>query len=353
MISLARGCLTIAMLPILFTSVVRADQKPAPPHVVLIVADDLGWADVSYHGGYVKTPAIDRLAREGVELDRFYVCPMCSPTRAGLMTGRYPIRYGLARAVIPPWRNFGLDTAEVTLPQVLARAGYKHRGMFGKWHLGHLDAKWHPLARGFTHFRGHYNGAIDYFTHLREGERDWHVDYTPSDEQGYTTDLIADAASRFIAKHAKDGPLFCYVPFNAPHSPFQAPQKYLDRYKHLPEGRKRTLAAMITCMDDGIGRILAAIDRAGIKQNTLVWFFSDNGGIRGVAENNLPLRGNKLDVFEGGVRVPACVRWPAGLQGGRKVTAPLANIDVLPTLMRVAGIKEHGGRPLDGWTRWT
>jgi arylsulfatase B len=348
MSSVVRGWLTGAILPLLLAGVARAEQKPAPPNIVLILADDLGWADVSYHGGYVKTPAIDRLAREGVELDRFYVCPMCSPTRAGLMTGRYPIRFGLARAVIPPWRKFGLDTAEATLPLVLAKAGYKHRGMFGKWHLGHLDAKWHPLARGFTHFRGHYNGAIDYFTHLREGERDWHVDYTPSDQQGYTTDLIADAASRFILEHANDGPLFCYVPFNAPHSPFQAPQKYLDRYKTLPAGRKRTLAAMITCMDDGIGRILAAIDRAGIKQNTLVWFFSDNGGIRAVAENNLPLRGDKLDVFEGGVRVPACVRWPAGLQGGRKVTAPLANIDVLPTLMRIAGVKEHGGRPLDG-----
>ncbi|MDH3582871.1 MAG: sulfatase-like hydrolase/transferase, partial [Phycisphaerae bacterium] len=334
------------------------------PNVVLILADDLGWADVGYHGGYIKTPHIDRLAREGVELDRFYVCPMCSPTRASLLTGRYAIRFGLSRAVIPPWRRFGLDTAETTLPQVLAKAGYRHRGIFGKWHLGHHEPKWHPIARGFTHFRGHYNGAIDYFTHEREGQRDWHVDFEPTREDGYTTDLIADAAARFIEQHADEGPFLCYVPFNAPHSPFQALQKYLDRYAHLDAAargkagggkrktkgpsRERILAAMISSMDDGIGHILAAIDRAGVRENTLIWFMSDNGGIKGVAKNNLPLRGDKLQVFEGGIRVPACVRWPAGFPGGRKLTAPMGCIDVLPTLMAAAGLREHGGKPLDG-----
>jgi arylsulfatase B len=232
------------------------------PNIVFILADDLGWADVGYHGGYIKTPNIDRLAREGVELDSFYVAPMCSPTRAGLLTGRYPIRFGLARAVIPPWRNFGLDTGEITLAVVLGKAGYAHRGAFGKWHLGHHDPKWHPLARGFTHFHGHYNGAIDYFTHEREGERDWHVNYEPSDEQGYSTDLIADGAANFIKEHSKDGPYFCYVPFNAPHSPFQVPAKYLQQYAHLGNAktanakggrkiaghRKQILAAMTAWM---------------------------------------------------------------------------------------------------------
>jgi arylsulfatase B len=329
------------------------------PNVVVILADDLGWADVSYHGGYIKTPQIDKLAKEGVELDRFYVCPMCSPTRAGLMTGRYPIRFGLARAVIPPWRDFGLDTAEVTLADVMGQAGYKHRGMFGKWHLGHSQRKWHPNERGFTEFLGHYNGAIDYFDLTREGERDWHHNYQPSDQTGYSTNLIAAGAAEFIRRSAKDGPFFCYVPFNAPHSPFQAPQKYLDQYKHLApksSGKKKkgnksikqTLAAMVTCMDDGIGQVLTAIDDAGVRDNTIVWFFSDNGGIKSVKENNLPLRGDKLSVFEGGVRVPACIRWPAGIKGGRKVTAPMANIDVLPTLMSIAGKNQHGGKPLDG-----
>ena len=329
------------------------------PNIVIILADDLGWADVSYHGGYIKTPHIDKLASEGAELDRFYVAPMCSPTRAGLLTGRYPIRFGLARAVIPPWRRFGMDTNEVTIADVLAKAGYKNRGVFGKWHLGHHNAKWHPLSRGFTHFRGHYNGAIDYFTLEREGERDWHDGWEPSDEKGYSTDLIANAASRFIRKSAKEEPFLCYVPFNAPHSPFQAPKKYLDMYKHLgkndgttkkKKGKanvKQTLAAMVTCMDDGIGRILDAIDDVNVRDNTIVWFFSDNGGIKSVKENNLPLRGDKLSAFEGGVRVPACVRWPAAIKSGQKITTPVSHIDVMATTMDIAGIQENGN-PLDG-----
>lgn len=331
--------------------------EAAPPNIVILLADDLGWADVSYHGGYVKTPNIDRLKSDGVELDRFYVCPMCSPTRAATMTGRYPIRFGLARAVIPPWRNFGLDAGEVTMADALAKAGYKRRGIFGKWHLGHHHEKWHPLSRGFTRFLGHYNGAIDYFTLEREGERDWHADFEPSDQTGYSTNLIAEAASQFIESSAKSGePFFCYVPFNAPHSPFQAPQKYLDQYPELtPKGgknkgakTKQTLAAMISCMDDGIGRILKAIDEAGVRENTIVWFFSDNGGIKAVPENNVPLRGNKLSVFEGGVRVPSCVRWPASLKAGGKVAAPLSCMDILPTVLAAAGTDEVPGKPLDG-----
>ncbi|MEE1544956.1 MAG: sulfatase-like hydrolase/transferase, partial [Alphaproteobacteria bacterium] len=211
---------SIAALTLAKPAAVAAVKKP---NIVIIVADDLGWADVGFHSDRIPTPHLDRIAREGVELDHFYVFPMCSPTRAGLMTGRYPIRFGMARAVIPPWRHFGLDPGEVMLPEALAKAGYRHRGVFGKWHLGHNDAKWHPNSRGFTHFHGHYNGAIDYFDLTREGERDWHLNEKASGEQGYSTDLIAGAASRFIAQNAKGAaPYLCYVPFNAPHSPFQA-----------------------------------------------------------------------------------------------------------------------------------
>ncbi len=138
---------------------VDAVEAKAKPNVVIIVADDLGWADVGFHSDRIPTPNIDRIAREGVELDQFYVFPMCSPTRAGLMTGRYPIRFGMARAVIPPWRHFGLDPAELTLPEALSKLGYAQRGIFGKWHLGHNDTKWHPNNQGFTHFHGHFNGA--------------------------------------------------------------------------------------------------------------------------------------------------------------------------------------------------
>ncbi len=331
------------------------------PNIVIIVADDLGWRDVSYHGGEIRTPHIDRFASDGVRLERFYVAPVCSPTRAGLMTGRYPIRFGAMRAVYPPWREGGLDISEVTLAEVLSRAGYTHRGVFGKWHLGHSSVKYHPLRRGFTEFVGHYNGAIDYFTHEREGALDWHHNYEPVREEGYGTDLTADYAIRFIKKQASgQDPFLCYVPFNAPHSPFQAKPEHLEPYRTLPllpgrwEGKdaarlknRRLLAGMVASLDENIGRILAAIDEAGISDNTLVWFFSDNGGVGGIGDNR-PLLGAKATVYEGGIRVAAAVRWPGRIPAGETREQPIANIDVLPTLMGIAGIENHGGKPLDG-----
>lgn len=330
--------------------------KAAPPNVVLILADDLGWGDVSYHSPHrIQTPNIDRFAAEGIELDRFYVAPMCSPTRAGLMTGRYPIRFGLARAVIPPQRNFGLPVEERTLPEALARAGYRHRGIFGKWHLGHHQAQWHPLARGFTHFEGHYNGAIDYFTHQRDGEHDWHVNHTPVRRDGYATDLIAEAASRFIKEKSKESaPYFCYVPFNAPHSPFQAKQEDLDRFgvTRKNPSKEEWLKAMVWSLDEGVGQILKAIEDTGEAENTQVWFLSDNGGVGGVPQHNAPLHGGKLTTFEGGVRVVASVRWPAAWRGGRKLENTLGYIDVFPTVLESAGLNPAKGtipgRELDG-----
>jgi arylsulfatase B len=345
---------------VLALAAVSALSAAPRPNVVILLADDLGWGDVGYHDGEIRTPNIDALAREGVELDRFYVAPVCSPTRAGLMTGRYPIRFGAMRAVFPPWRKGGMDPTEKTLAEVLAMAGYRHRGVFGKWHLGHSDVKYHPLRRGFTEFVGHYNGAIDYFTHERDGGLDWQHGYEPTQEEGYSTDLIARHAADFIRRRAGEGPFLCYVPFNAPHSPFQALEADLDPYRNLaalagewegPANRRRdnrrVLAGMVAALDRGVGTVLQAIDQAGVREDTLVLFFSDNGGVGGIG-SNVPLRDAKASVFEGGIRVPAAVRWPAGFAGGRKVAAPMANIDVLPTLMAAAGLREHGGKPLDG-----
>ncbi|MCY3964662.1 MAG: sulfatase-like hydrolase/transferase [Acidobacteria bacterium] len=345
---------------------------PGPlPNIVLIVPDDLGRHDVSFHGGEIATPNIDRIAAEGVRLERFYSAPVCSPTRAGLMTGRYPIRFGLMRAVIAPWRDYGMDTSEVTLPEVLARAGYEHRGIFGKWHLGHFDRKYHPLRRGFTEFVGH-NTAVDYFTKERVGERDWSHDYESVEEEGYVTDLLADHAVRFIDRHAGgDAPFFLYVPFSAPHSPLQAKAEDLPRYADLdplepPRGweestagrplaaderrrnGRRIHAAMVHSLDEGVGRILDTIDGHGIADNTLVLFFSDNGGSVGIGDNG-PYRGAKGSVFEGGTRVAAAARWPAGnVEGGGRIEAPVSYVDVLPTLMGFTGIEDHGGKTLDG-----
>ncbi|MEL6897377.1 MAG: sulfatase-like hydrolase/transferase, partial [Planctomycetota bacterium] len=318
-------------------------------------ADDLGWNSVGFHNDEFKTPHIDSIAAEGMELDRFYVAPMCSPTRAGFMTGRYPIRFGCARAVIPPQRDFGLPLVETTIGEMLGKVGYQHRGVFGKWHLGHRRSKWHPLNQGFTHFNGHYNGAIDYFQLTRANQRDWHVNYDTSDEDGYATDLIADAAADWIKAKATDSsPYFCYVPFNAPHSPFQAPDDAITKYGDAAkEGRARNreiYKAMVGRMDEGIGKILDAIDVTGESENTIVWFFSDNGGVRGLRDLNKPLRGSKLTVYEGGIRVPSCVRWPAKIHAGSRSETPCGYVDLLPTLVSAAGhnASEMTDRPLDG-----
>ncbi len=327
-----------------------AANEPDQPNIVIILADDLGWNAVGYHNDEVWTPNIDRLCSEGVELTNFHVSPMCSPTRAGLMTGRYPIRYGLARSVIPPWRDFGLSTDEVTLAEALGQAGYGKRGVFGKWHLGHARLKWLPTQRGFTQFTGCLNGAVDYLTLERDGERDWHDNNEPSSASGYATNLIGEAASNFIKQSATDDqPFFCYVPFTAPHSPFQAPENERDRYSHIKNETKRTYYAMISVMDQEIGRILKSIDDAGIRDKTIVWFFSDNGGVAEIQGNNKPLRGAKLTTYEGGVRAVACVRYPK-MFPVTQVTEPTAFIDVMPTLMSLAGLKPNdaGCKPLDG-----
>jgi arylsulfatase B len=347
--------LCVALLLSASDAVYASSTSRQLPNILLIVADDLGWNSVGYHGGPFHTPQLDRLARRGVMLERFYVSPMCSPTRAGLLTGRYPMRFGMARSVVRPWMHSGLPPVEQTLPELLAKAGYRHRGCFGKWHLGHLLPEWHPLAQGFTEFKGQYNGAADYWTRQREGEVDWHLGHAACDETGYTTDLITDAAVRFIRDHATDGPFFCYIPFTAPHEPLQVPKDYLERYSNLDDNlddgkpsNLQTLAAMVTCMDDGIGRILETLKQTGTDQNTLVWFFSDNGGVTRFEGVNKPLRGGKLTVYEGGVRVPSIVYWPGMIEGGRKVNAPLINVDILPTLLRVAGIEKVHRTAIDG-----
>jgi len=322
--------------------------KAAAPNIVLIVSDDQGWNAVGYHHGFVDTPNIDRIAHQGVELDRFYVSPMCSPTRAGLMTGRYPIRFGMARSVVRPWLRYGLPAEELTLPQALAQAGYRDRGIFGKWHLGHLDPAWHPLARGFTEFVGQYNGEADYLTRRRNGEIDWHHNYDDIEPEGHSTELIGKAACGFIAGHAKSGPFFCYVPFNAPHDPLRSPKEWLAKYPQL-KGDEQDMAATVAMMDDQIGRILQTIHDSGVANDTLIVFFSDNGGVLRPPNNNAPLREGKLTTYEGGVRVPAAAWWPGHIEGGRKIETPIINLDLFPAFMHAAGIPGiKGSKPLDG-----
>jgi len=317
------------------------------PNIVIIVADDLGYGDVGFHGSDIQTPNLDRLANEGVSLEQFYVAPVCSPTRAGLMTGRYPIRFGMMRSVIPPQRNYGMDTDEDTMANMLSREGYEHRACIGKWHLGHHQKKWHPRNRGFTYYMGCYNGAIDYFTHEREGELDWHKNEETYRVEGYSTDLIAEEAAEFVDSIQSDEPYFLYVPFNAPHGPIQAKEEDIAKYPHR-SGKKQVYAAMVDCMDQGIGRILDAIDRRGDADNTFVLFFSDNGGVQDVGDNG-PQRGAKATPYQGGIRVAAAARWPQdGIEGGKVINARMGYIDVMPTLKKIVGLDEEAVNPFDG-----
>ncbi len=321
------------------------------PHIVLMLADDLGWGDVGYNGSRITTPNIDKLAEHGVRLTQFYAQPVCSPTRGALLTGRYPMRLGLQCGVVRPWAQYGLPLDERTLPQALSQVGYR-TAIVGKWHLGHCAPDYLPTRRGFQHQYGHYNGALDYFTHIRDGGHDWHLDDKPNYDKGYSTNLIGRRAVRVIAQHDKTEPLFLYVPFNAPHMPLQAPQEYIDRYAHIKHQRRRTFAAMVTCMDDAVGAIMAALVEYGFPANkTLIFFCSDNGGIRQLGSNG-NLRAGKGTLYEGGVRVPAVAVWRNKIRPGTVVDQPLHIVDLFPTLLRLAGAKSAQPKPLDGKDAW-
>jgi arylsulfatase A-like enzyme len=228
------------------------------PNIVFILADDLGWNAVGYHGSQIETPNIDRLAAAGAKLEAFYALPMCTPSRAALLTGRYPIRYGLQSGIIRPSATYGLPLEERTLAQALSAAGYE-TAIVGKWHLGHYERAYLPTQRGFDHQYGPYNGWIDYFTHERDGGFDWHRDDRVSRDPGYATVLLGDEAVRLIEAHDFAKPLFLYLPFTAPHSPLQAPPEALARRAQIENEDLRTYAAMVYAMDEQIGRVVAAI----------------------------------------------------------------------------------------------
>jgi arylsulfatase A-like enzyme len=340
------------MICVLMLSVASLFSAAAErPHIVLILADDLGWGDVGFHGSDIKTPSIDQLAMAGARLEAFYVQPVCSPTRAALMTGRYPMRHGLQVGVVRPWAEYGLPLEERTLPSALKAAGYT-TAICGKWHLGHFQPAYLPTRRGFDHQYGHYNGALDYFTHMRDGGFDWHRNDQVCRDEGYATHLLAQESARLIEQHDAAKPLFLYVPFNAVHTPLQVPEKYLQPYSHLA-GPRQKYAGMLAAMDEAIGQIMAAIDKKGIRSNTLVIFSSDNGGPDpGRMSSNGPLRAGKGTLYEGGTRVAAFATWPGQIPAGSTVTEPLHIVDWYPTLVKLAGGSLDQPLPLDGRDAW-
>ena len=323
------------------------------PNVVVMLADDLGWADVGYHGGPIETPGIDRLAAEGVRLERFYSAPICSPTRAALVTGQDPLRLGIAYDQIHPWYNAGLGPDAITIADVFAADGYQ-TGLVGKWHLGHTYAHQTPNAQGFQHFWGHLHTNTDFFEHVREGGHDLQENGRSVEGKGrYLTHLEGEQAVEFIRERDVKKPFFLYVPFTAPHSPMQAPKETIEKYAHLPRKQfRRTYAAMVDEMDQAISKILATLDEEGIAEETIVLFFSDNGGSNIFGGVNTPLRGQKGETFEGGIRVPAVLRWPARLEAGTTLDQMMTVMDVLPTLARAASVRIPTTAELDGVNFW-
>lgn len=332
------------------------------PNILFILADDLGWGDVSYHGSDIRTPNIDKLAETGARLEEFYVQPMCTPTRAAFMSGRYPFRYGLQTGVIPSGGRYGLPTDEVTLAQVMKGAGYS-TSLVGKWHIGHADQKFWPNQRGFDYAYGPLIGEIDHFKHSSHGVKDWFRNNQPVEEEGYDTQLFGADAIRIIKEQDGKAPFFLYLAFTAPHSPYQAPQEYLDAYAGIADEQRRAYAAQITAMDDQVGKVIAALDERGIRENTLVFFVSDNGGTRSkmfvgeaaVAGDLPPSNGNfregKGTTYEGGTRVVALANCPGRVQPG-VVNEMVHVVDMLPTFAALAGGSTDQNKPLDGMNVW-
>lgn len=333
----------VLVFAILAASAFAAAPATRKPNVVVFLSDDMGWNQLGFNGGKdIPTPNIDRIAREGVKLTQFYVQSVCSPTRAALLTGRYPFRNGMEE------RNHGNDSSgmlkdERTLAQALKAAGYS-TAIFGKWHLGVWDKRHLPMQRGFDHQFGYYGALIDSFTKIRGSTYDWHRNEQPLNQPGYVSWLIADEFSDVLKRQDRAKPFFYYVAFNAVHGPHGAPKEYLDKHKGNAQH------AMLECMDVAVGRMLAALEQQGVLDDTLVIFLNDNGGPGRIS--NAPYRGSKTETYEGGVRVPCVMRWPGKIKAGIVVDEMLHVVDFYPTIVRLAGGSLEQPLPLDGRDAW-
>ncbi len=341
----------------------RSPARPDRPNVVIIVADDLGWNDVGFHGSEIKTPRLDALARESVVLNQFYVFPTCSPTRAALLTGRSPSRFRILGPLgLDPSRSLPLET--VTLAEVLADAGYA-TGLAGKWHLG-PTFEFGPRRQGFQVASGYLHGQIDqYEHHYKNLQPSWFRDESFANESGHATDLLARDACDFIERQ-RARPFFLYVAFSVPHCPLQEDDRWVRQYDGVIEHpHRRLFAGMVSHMDDAIGRVVDKLDALGLRERTLVWFTSDNGGQRDLGQadyggkhgpyerlgDNRPLRGWKGELYEGGIRVPSLVNW-RGTLPPRRANEVISAIDVAPTVADQCGAAMPATPQLDGMNVW-
>ena len=333
----------------------RLAPAEGKPNIIVILADDLGYADLGFQGSKdIPTPHIDRLARSGVRFTSGCVShPFCSPTRAGLMTGRYQQRFGHENNPVFDRgdEKAGLPPGEITIPQVLKPAGYVS-GIVGKWHLGAAPAM-HPMQRGFDGMFGFLGGGHDYFkAEGPEARREYLIpierDGRPVEEKEYLTDAFSREAEAFVRRHRSD-PFFLYLAYNAPHTPLQVTRRYLDRVGRIADEKRRSYAAMVCAVDDGVGRLMNALRELNLDGDTLVFFLSDNGGpVEVTHSSNAPLRGQKGQLYEGGIRVPFVMRWTGRLPSGGVYRHPVSSLDILPTAAAAAGAPLPSGRKIDG-----
>ena len=345
------------------------------PNIVIILADDLGWNDVSYHGSEIKTPNIDKLISSGVELDRFYVQPTCSPTRAELMTGKSAMRLGITRPISKN-QKLGLGLEEKILPQYLKELNYSTY-LLGKWHLGSYIPDYFPTRRGFDYFYGYLTGGIGYWDHIHGGGHDWQRNEVGLREDGYVTQLIKNDTLKIIDNHDFTNPIFLNVNFGAPHIPNEAPEESVLKFSYIEDETRRLHAAMVHEMDNAIGEIIAALEKENVLKNTIVMFASDNGGLtpdvklnpsflsipkkigvcdtknrfgikifQWICENysggssNKPLPEGKMSVSEGGIRVPAVIWWPGKFEYSKSENF-ITMMDVLPTILDLINYKNE------------
>ncbi|XP_071955613.1 arylsulfatase J-like isoform X2 [Antedon mediterranea] len=368
MLTTSEGRLFSVFLTVFCVWIVTAQKQP---NIIFIVADDLGWNDVSFHGSeQIPTPNIDKLAYEGVILFNYYVQPICTPTRSAIMTGRHPIHTGLFHSVITAAQPDGLRPNETTIPEHLRQLGYENH-MVGKWHLGHFAKEYLPINRGFDSSFGYYLGKEDYWEHTSSFNfskhafwgYDFHKNgevYKPEFGQ-YSTELYADAAINILKNHDTSKPLFLYLPFQAVHSaneddPLQAPQKYIDRFPYIQNKQRKVYAAMVSALDDAVGNVTASLKETGLYNNSVIFFTTDNGGpVCGFDYNcasNFPLRGVKATLWEGGVRGVGLVNSPFLKKPGR-ISEDLVHVcDWLPTIYHLAGGDTSKLKNLDGYNQW-
>lgn len=354
-----RQFFVVAMLSVLS---VHAYAEDRPPNLIVVLTDDQGYADVGFNGCEdIPTPNIDRIASGGAKCTNGYVSySVCGPSRAGLITGRYQDRFGACNnpTINPAVPNNGVPRSEKNIAELLKPVGYTSMAV-GKWHLGtHPDLR--PLVRGFDEFYGFLAGGHQFFPEqltvptLEKVERygDWYRtkllrNETPVETDDYLTDELTDAGVDFIDRNYEK-PFFLYMAYNAPHTPMQATKKYLDRFPHIKDKRRKTYAAMVSAVDDGVGRLLEELEEHDLEENTIIFFLSDNGGATNNSSNNEPLRGAKGSAFEGGVRVPFAVQWSGTIPAGTTYDLPVSALDIAATIVAQSGAKVSEEKPLDG-----